>query len=448
MTSEGPYHIEVLEYSSRSIPCLVPIMLTERIDDQLEKLVRYLRNFNLFSSIPPTTDQYQLTTQIISTRLFIITLFLSLTILIIFTPLFPLIKTVTLNTSTVHQYSILYNNYPQSLACPCTKISITYDQLVHVNYTPHQVCSSSFVNDDWINYILQSSSYTSVSVQDFRVIGPFQFQALQTLCQLVNDIISDSLTRFYASQYVSTVVTPSLLLQSLVDASVSQFISTTTKDFSSSFRIVRDTIQANSLITGAQSNAYLEVNTQLWLARTVWRPYDDCSCRGSSTCISQSVIYNDATAELLYTVPGIFAGCYVMESLLESNLECFYNQTCFDELKSYLNSNSSLHASIMDSSALIQFSTKSTIADILDELMVDKWSWSLTYEDYFEECSTLQCSYTVLTRNDAVYFVTTVIGLIGGLLTALKLVVPWLVQLSRRERIQATTERGNKAFQS
>ena len=71
----------------------------------------------------------------------------------------------------------------------------------------------------------------------------------------------------------------------------------------------------------------------------------------------------------------------------------------------------------MNSSALIQFSSKSTIAEILDELMVEKWSWSLTYEDYFEECHTLQCSYTVLTRNDAIYIVTTVISVIGGLAT-------------------------------
>ena len=137
-----------------------------------------------------------------------------------------------------------------------------------------------------------------------------------------------------------------------------------------------------------------------------------------------------------------------MEALLQSNLECFYSQTCFDELKSYLNVNVPLNASIMNPSALIQFSTKSTIADILDELMVEKWSWSLTYEDYFEECSTLQCSYTILTRNDAIYILTTVISVIGGLVTALKQGVPRVVRLFRRQRTQTNIERGNKVFQS
>ena len=328
-----------------------------------------LRHLNLFPSIPPTTDQYQLTTQIISTRLFIITVAFSLIILIIYISAVNIIKTITINTSTLNQYSILYDNYPQFLTCPCTKISITYDQLVHVTYTPHQMCSSGFVTDDWINYILQSWT-SSLLLLDFRVIGALQFQALQTLCRLVNNTISNSLTRFYASQYVSTVVTPSLLLQSLVDASVSQFISTTTKDFLSSFRIVRDTIQANRLFTAAQYNAYLETNPYSQFLSTEWQFYGNCSCISSSTCVSQSELYNDINSEVLYTVPGMFVGCYPMEALLQSSLECFYNQTCFDELKSYLNSNSSLHASIMDSSALIEFSTKSTIADILDELMV------------------------------------------------------------------------------
>ena len=136
------------------------------------------------------------------------------------------------------------------------------------------MCSSSFVNDDWINYVFESWGSTPVSVQDFRVIGPFQFQALQTLCRLVNDTISNSLTRFYASQYVSTVVTPSLLLQSLVDAFVSQFVSTTTKDFSSSFRIVRDTIQANSLSSSVQSNAQLKIIPGSQFVASSWTWYE------------------------------------------------------------------------------------------------------------------------------------------------------------------------------
>ena len=406
-----------------------------------------LRHLNLLPSIPPSTDQYQLTTQIISTRLFIITLILSLTILIIYTSAVTTIKTITINAPTLDQYSNLYINYSQSLACPCTKISITYDQLVHVNYALHQVCSSGFVSDGWLNYIFQSW-VTGLILRDFRMIGRLQFQALQSLCRLVNDTISNSLTRFYASQYVSMAVTPQLLLESQVDAAVSQLISTTTKDFLSSFRIVRDTIQANRIFAAAQYNAYLQLIPDSQFLRTMWSTYDNLSCISTSTRVSQSKFYNDLTREVVYTVPGMFVGCYLIEALLQSNLECFYNQTCFDEVKFYMKSNAPLSASIMDSSALIQFSSKSSINDILDELMVEEWSWLLTYEDYFAECQPRECSYTVLTRNNALYIVTTMIGVIGGLVTALKLVVPWLVQLVRRQSTETTIERGEKAFHS
>ena len=269
------------------------------------------------------------------------------------------------------------------------------------------------------------------NLEDIQVIGRFEFQALQSLCRLVDNIISNSLSRFYASEYVSMGMTQPLLLQSQVGAVVSQFTSTTTKDFLSSFRTVRDTIQANSLLASVQSNAYLHLTPDSQFVSSMWKWYDNCSCRSGSTCVSQSNIYYVSNSEVVYALSGMFVGCYPMEALLQSNLECFYNETCFDELKSYLNSNAPLSASIMNSSALIQFSSKSTIDDIVDEMMVEKWSWTLTYDDYFRECRPIECSYRAPTRNDAIYIVTTVIGVTGGLVVVLSGLLSLVVHPTR-----------------
>ena len=66
---------------------------------------------------------------------------------------------------------------------------------------------------------------------------------------------------------------------------------------------------------------------------------------------------------------------------------------------------------------------------MLDQLMVDSWQRSAMYDDYYNQCRPTECSYTLMGRNDAVYIVTTIIGLVGGLATALKLLIPSLVTL-------------------
>jgi hypothetical protein len=73
--------------------------------------------------------------------------------------------------------------------------------------------------------------------------------------------------------------------------------------------------------------------------------------------------------------------------------------------------------------------------------MIETWNWTITYNDYFEDCRPVACIYTVKTRNDAIYIVTTLIGLVGGLVTALKLAVPNLVNLIRKKKDQQFKDR-------
>ncbi|CAF3657481.1 unnamed protein product [Adineta steineri] len=71
----------------------------------------------------------------------------------------------------------------------------------------------------------------------------------------------------------------------------------------------------------------------------------------------------------------------------------------------------------------------STIEELVDELMVEEWNSSTIYDGYYNECQPSKCSYSYQTRNDLIYIITTVIGLVGGLITVLKLIVPRVVQL-------------------
>ncbi|CAF1524656.1 unnamed protein product [Adineta ricciae] len=73
---------------------------TSRISSNLSAKVKsYLRNLNLFPSIPPSTNEYRLRSERIATRLYIILLMLSLYILVIYTSLITVTEIVAVSAS-------------------------------------------------------------------------------------------------------------------------------------------------------------------------------------------------------------------------------------------------------------------------------------------------------------------------------------------------------------
>ncbi|CAF4234895.1 unnamed protein product, partial [Adineta steineri] len=132
-------------------------------------------------------------------------------------------------------------------------------------------------------------------------------------------------------------------------------------------------------------------------------------------------------------VPGFYMACYIIESLLQSDLRCFYNQTCIDQLQSYFISSSAINITSLDKSLSSRFLPNSTFEEIVNGLMIEQWNpsnQSVMYERYFNACRPSECTYTQETKNSIIYIVTTLIGLLGGLITALKLIVPRLVKFT------------------
>jgi hypothetical protein len=405
----------------------------EQLDHIFSKLKRYLSTFNVFPSVPPTTDAHELQNERISTRLFVILLTIILTILLLYTSLVNVTRTVNIKNPSLAQYSQLYATYPQTLTCACTTISINYGKFLHVECSFHQVCNSIFVTENWIYYLSEYMESRGFLSDDFRTTGSYTFQGLSALCDLINRTISDSLTRFYTSQYVSASVIPLELFHVQAQSLIDQFILSTTNTFLLSLSMIRGTIQGNALLSGQLTNYYLILSDENNTIFSSSQYYFDCSCDASPTCGFLSAIYVPSSYTLLFTVPGVYTGCYVIEALIQSTLECFYNQTCINELQSYLLSSSTMNVTALDSSLPTQYFINSTIEDLVDHLMVEQWNSSQIYDGYYNACQPAECTYTHETKNDIIYIVTTLIGLLGGLITVLKLVVPRLVKLVRRK---------------
>ena len=350
-----------------------------------------------------------------------------------YTSLESVTETVNMKTPTLAQYSQLYNTYSQTLTCECTTISINYGTFLHVEYTFHQVCSSIFVSESWINYLAASYGSSNVFIEDFRWTGTYTFQALSALCALINKTISNSLTDFYSSEYISAYVISSELFQLQVQSLTDQFRLSTTNAFLLSLSMIRGTTQGNALLSGLQTNYDVLSSNDHRTIFTATNIYSDCYCDTSPTCTDISAIYKSDYQTILYTVPGMYTGCYVIESLLQSTLQCFYDQTCINQLQSYFLSSATMYITALHSSLPTQYFINSTIEDLLDHLMVEQWNSSHMYENYYNACHPAQCTYTHQAKNNIIYIVTTLIGLVGGLITVLKLLVPQLVKFVRRK---------------
>ena len=151
-----------------------------------------------------------------------------------------------------------------------------------------------------MDHVFDKLQWNIHSVIDFRVVGRQQFQGLRSLCQLAEESIQTSLVQFYSNSYVNALTTSSELLLSQLNATIEQFISSTTNNFLLSLRKISNTTQANALLSGRMTNFSFTFQRKHICAYSNPNSYDDnCSCSYAGACITQSRIYYS-----LYSLAG------------------------------------------------------------------------------------------------------------------------------------------------
>jgi hypothetical protein len=66
--------------------------------------------------------------------------------------------------------------------------------------------------------------------------------------------------------------------------------------------------------------------------------------------------------------------------------------------------------------------------------MIEQWNEQISFNSYYEKCNPVFCVYTYNKQGDLSYMFTTIIGLIGGLTTILKIIIPSIVAFLRRKK--------------
>lgn len=103
--------------------------------------IKTLKLLNLFRDPKniQETNALILRRQIITTRIYLVLLYVSLLILILFTAFSQKLITDTISKPSLVTYEHLRAKYPNTLSCPCENIAISHEDFLSITVNYHQV---------------------------------------------------------------------------------------------------------------------------------------------------------------------------------------------------------------------------------------------------------------------------------------------------------------------
>ncbi|UJR16806.1 hypothetical protein I4U23_003705 [Adineta vaga] len=441
------------------------ISCSERFRTSIRSLWQLVVHLNLFNTLlrQQSSDIKQ---QRWMTRFYIISLSFTLAILIFYLLLrsdTKLIKVVNPSLMTIMQFQQSESNgLISSLRCPCTQLTVSYGSLVHLKPFYHQVCSSDFISSRWITTVARTIRAwdTPNYYRDFHNSATL-FQLLQSLCTFSNNTIISTLEKFEQIQLITADLLNIDLFTNQMLSIIHQFKLETINEFRRFLQLMRNFTHVNQFLTGARSNFDIRINASSPPTAAMYpleHIYDNssssCACANDPSCKVTTGIYSGTRGNWIdhYTIPGLYTACFPVESLLQSTLECFYdNNICLNYLFSYFNVSTLNNFTRLNSSSFAShYSINDSVGSILSELFIEYWNGSQSYSAYFIQCQPTLCSYQISRRNTLIEVITQIISLIGGLSVSLRFLTPIIIAIyinltqKRRHQQNAPNQIGNR----
>ncbi|CAF3716730.1 unnamed protein product [Adineta steineri] len=216
--------------------------------------------------------------------------------------------------------------------------------------------------------------------------------------------------------------------------------------------LVRNTTKSNMLQPALQTTVtnIIDERTDSKLVHSIGGFYykpdgQKCSCVTQANCSLPSGFFDLDTVEnkgefnllnpAFVNVTGFVVGCYAAEALLQSTLECFYDQGCLESVLRYwalLGFPIDQYNKILNKS---RFSPQTSIDTLIDELFIEDWKNESSFSDYFQQCAPIVCTYTDSKQNSALYILSTVLSAYSGITLVLCLCIPLVINWWRSRRL-------------
>ncbi|CAF1451329.1 unnamed protein product, partial [Rotaria sp. Silwood1] len=397
--------------------------------NERKRLYFLLININLFDN----NEELSLEEQLRGTKIFLSLLIISLSIAVFFTSFNVHTNTVIIQSPNEHNFEKLSIQYSTTLSCPCTRNAIRHDQFLSFNISYHPICTSQFVNQTFISSLMEfnMSNYYPL---DYRIMAASHFQIIALLCRTIKQMVSDVLEEFTTTYMITNKALFHNIFNVQVAALVEQLKTTTMANIKHINDFLWFNIFQNRLVSGLRTNYYIQTipgsTTSFYYISGYANWNNTCNCALNDNCVHQAGIYNltgrrnlhtpyifgnlTDVRYLLLTIPGVMVGCLPYNSILASTLECFYNQSCIEQIQLFLRG-----FSLVKTLSSSRFEHNTTVSDLLDQLFIELWNPIINFTGYFHMCSPLSCTYSYDRRFNLFYAIITTISLFGGLKTIL-----------------------------
>ena len=287
-----------------------------RFKNICKKILHSIRRLNLFATKTSLdNDEYSVHTQIISTRLFILLLSISLIVLLIYTSQIASTRTITIDSPSLSVYSSLYEEHGEKLTCPCTTVAVAIKNVFTLVPTMHPVCSSVFIDPSWVEGMDESIAGSTIYNRDFRARTPRYFQMLGAFCELASTSLTEAIDQFGESPIISTNVLSEGIFYSRMNASIDLIITSTVSSFVRVLDLLQNSTYGNVLMSATLSSisfyttadyAFSNNDTSTWQINRRYKTYTynniTCSCQDTSTCIEPATVYFICWISSLYFV--------------------------------------------------------------------------------------------------------------------------------------------------
>ena len=272
---------------------------------------------------------------------------------------------------------------------------------------------------------------------DARTLASSHAQGLRFLCETskagVNSRITIALT---AATYTPEAI-PATLVELNVKSLVEGIPSAASTQSATLLELLSYATSGEMFISGLGTNvlAYMapEVPTMPSLAANAYRMIDGsmCYCLPARSCPAPAAIYSSRGSEARDVlsidanntlIKGMRADCYPYDGLIASTLECYYDLSCIQLLVSNISSFKPLNTTLPS-----KYAISDTIGQLIGPSMAEDFSYTYSAEEHYAQCAPRTCVYSYVHGISILTVITTIIGLIGGLNTALIFSVPLLV---------------------
>ncbi|CAF1557465.1 unnamed protein product [Adineta ricciae] len=402
------------------------VSFCNRLYQLKDRLIKKLLNMNIY--INNSTDQQEIQYEIYATRIYIVLLILSLIIVAMYTLLIKEIHRKIIQNPTEFEYIQLEEIYFNSLSCPCQSTSIAYRNILNFDVQYHQICSSDFLSNEWIDYTTYSSQSIDLFyyVLDFRNYVTIHFQSLLMFCQQAKQTFEYNKKNFLQTQLINSQLLSPNLFETEINVSIEIWQTNLLNQFTHTIQFILATTRGNQLIN--EQNVAFYKNSDVNKFILIQLLYNDCFCGFNQSCYSSMSIYNKSESYgyyPLYTIPNFNIGCFLIDALLTSTLECFYNFSCLYEIDKYMwkSLGELFHFNPLNSNLN---SPNETIEIILNRLMIDKWIINKSFSSYYKTCAPLSCTIEYIGYNDILFVLITITGLFGSLSFIWKIFI-WII---------------------